>query len=388
MIPALVPVLGLCLLVLGATTTVQAAADPKRIAAAEADLKTVQGRIEALGERLSEDRNAQDRLQAAVETLERGISQAQGELKRLHERIRSQQAEVQVARAERDREQAQLQSQQAALAQHIRAAHRMGARAQARLLLSQEDAQGLSRLMTYYDYLNRAHSRRIQDIDTRVQRLAEVEGRLQAAEEDSRRLVEQQALGLRQLEASRAERQRAIAEVDARIRDSGEALKRLQEDEQQMRALLGSLRDILADVPLTLGNSKPFPQLRGRLYRPVTGSRLLARYGQPKAGTTLNWKGLWMAAPTGAPVRAAAGGRVAYVGWMHRYGLMVILEHDSDYFTLYGHNESASVRLGQWVQAGETLAQAGASGGHRQSGVYFEIRRGRSPIDPRPWLSK
>jgi septal ring factor EnvC (AmiA/AmiB activator) len=388
MIATLLRVLGLGLLVLALPAAGQTPADPQRIAEAEADLRSVQGRIQALGERLAGDRNTQDTLQAAVETLEQGISQAQAELKSLDQRLKAQQQLVREAEAERNRERARLQTQQQALGQQIRSAYLIGDRAETRLLLNQDDAQRLSRVMTYYDYLNRARTRRIRAIDAQVQKLAAVEARLRAAEAEVQGLVDQQRLALSQLEATRAERNRAIAAVEARIRESGQALKRLQQDEQQMQRLLESLQDILSDIPLKLGNSRPFPQLRGRLYRPVRSGKVIASYGQPKAGTSLTWKGLWLAAPAGTPIRAAAGGRVAYVGWMHRYGLMVILEHDGEHFTLYGHNESAAVRLGQWVQGGETLAWAGSSGGHRQSGVYFEIRRGRRPIDPRPWLSR
>lgn len=388
MIPAFLRVLGFCLLAWSAPGATQTPADPERIAEAEADLRAVQGRIQALGQRLSADRNTQDGLQAAVEKLEQGISQAQGELQSLGERLKDQQAKVREAEVERNRERTRLEVQQQALGRQIRSAFLIGDRAETRLLLNQDDAQRLSRVMTYYDYLNRARTLRIRALDVQVQRLAAIEARLRAAEEEVQGLVDQQRLALSQLEATRAERNQAISAVEARIRESGQALKRLQQDEQQVQQLLESLQDILSDIPLKLGNSRPFPQLRGRLYRPVRSGKLIANYGQPKAGTTLSWNGLWLAAPTGTPIRAAAGGRVAYVGWMHRYGLMVILEHDGEHFTLYGHNESAAVRLGQWVQGGETIASAGSSGGHRQSGVYFEIRRGRRPIDPRPWLSR
>jgi murein hydrolase activator len=388
MIPARLRALGLCLLALAGPLDAQPAGDAKRIAEAEADLQAVRGRIQAVADRLAADRNAQDGLQAAVEALEKGIAQAQAELKTLGERLKAQQAQVREAEAEREQERSRLQAQQQALGLQIRSAFLIGDRAETRLLLNQDDAQRLSRVMTYYDYLNRARTERIRTLDAQVQRLARVEERLRAAEAEVRGLVEQQQLALSQLEASRAERNRAIAAVEARIRDSGQALKRLQQDEQQVQRLLESLQDILSDIPLKLGNSRPFPQLRGRLYRPVRSGRVIAQYGQPKAGTSLTWKGLWLGAPSGTPVRAAAAGRVAHVGWMHRYGLMVILEHEGQYFTLYGHTESAAVRLGQWVQGGDTLARAGSSGGHRESGVYFEIRRGRTAIDPRPWLSK
>src|SRR3546814_7223781 len=90
----------------------------------------------------------------------------------------------------------------------------------------------------------------------------------------------------------------------------------------------------------------------------------------------LRWNGHWIAAREGAPIQAVAQGRIVYVGWMHRYGLIVLIEHDGGYFTLYGHCQTADVQLGDSVRAGQTIADAGATGGYEQAGVYFEIRKG------------
>jgi murein hydrolase activator len=65
-----------------------------------------------------------------------------------------------------------------------------------------------------------------------------------------------------------------------------------------------------------------------------------------------------------------------------------VLEHEGGYFTLYGHNDSTLRGVGEWVAAGQPLAQAGASGGHAQPGVYFEVRKGKEPLNPRIWLSR
>lgn len=379
--------LSLLLLSLLTWGVTHAQGDPRRIADAEAELRQVQARIKDVTSQLSDDRNAQDGLQAGLEALEKNIAQAQAALRKLADDLKAQQAQVQATQVEQAAVSASLQRERAALGQQIRAAFVMGDRAATRLVLNQDDALRLSRVMTYFDFLNRARATRIRSIDAQAQQLDAVERRLAEERASLEALRAQQSQALAQLEATRKDRGDAIAQIEARIRDSGQALRQLQRDERQVETLLESLRDILSDIPLNIGNTRPFAQSRGRLVRPVSG-RALAQFGQAKAGTSLTWKGQWIAARTGTPVQAAAAGRVAHVGWMHRLGLIVILEHDSDYFTLYGHSESADVRLGQWVQAGQRIASAGSSGGHRESGVYFEIRRGKTAIDPRPWLSK
>lgn len=375
------------LLALSLTAPAAAQTDPERIAAAEAELAALQERIRAMNEALTRERNEKDGLQAALEQAERDIAEVQAQLAQLDERLRAQQAELRRAEGRREQAAQQLERQRARLAEQLKAAHRMGESPVMRLLLHQEDALALSRMMAYFDYLNRARAIRIREVQAQLQVLLDFETSVREEEARLAALRDERRGLLARLETGRAEREAALRRVEARIRDAGEALAALRRDEQAVEKLLESLGNILADIPLNLGDARPFAQSRGRLVPPVQG-RLLARFGEPKKGTSLSWKGQWIAARTGTPVRAAAAGRVAHVGWLHRYGLLVILEHDGDYYTLYGHNEAVDVTLGQWVQAGERIARAGTSGGHRESGVYFEIRKGRTAIDPRPWLSK
>ena len=79
---------------------------------------------------------------------------------------------------------------------------------------------------------------------------------------------------------------------------------------------------------------------------------------------------------------------MVYVGWLHRYGLIVLVEHDGGYYSLYGHAQTATVKVGDMLRAGQVLARAGDTGGHEQPGVYFELRKGTQAIDPRQWLAR
>jgi septal ring factor EnvC (AmiA/AmiB activator) len=56
--------------------------------------------------------------------------------------------------------------------------------------------------------------------------------------------------------------------------------------------------------------------------------------------------------------------------------------------TLYGRNQTLLRTVGEWVEAGDTLAEVGASGGFDESGLYFEVRRNGRPENPANWLEK
>ena len=100
-------------------------------------------------------------------------------------------------------------------------------------------------------------------------------------------------------------------------------------------------------------------------------------------------EGLDLAAPRGTDILAAHDGRIIYVGRDFRgYGKMIILEHDSEWATLYAHLDRYVVREGQFVKRGHVIGKMGATG--RSTGVHlhFEVRRHRQAIDPLTVLPK
>ena len=69
-------------------------------------------------------------------------------------------------------------------------------------------------------------------------------------------------------------------------------------------------------------------------------------------------------------------------------GLLVIVDHGDGYMTLYGYNETILKSAGDWVAPGDVLATVGDSGGQAQPGLYFEIRKGTRPLNPRRWVTR
>jgi septal ring factor EnvC (AmiA/AmiB activator) len=69
-------------------------------------------------------------------------------------------------------------------------------------------------------------------------------------------------------------------------------------------------------------------------------------------------------------------------------GLLVIVDHGDGYMTLYGYNETILKSAGDWVAPGDVLATVGDSGGQPRPGLYFEIRQGTRPINPRLWVTR
>ena len=130
---------------------------------------------------------------------------------------------------------------------------------------------------------------------------------------------------------------------------------------------------------------RDFEALRGQLHLPVRGD-LVAKFGG-KRGDGPSWKGLFIRTEEGAEVKAVASGRVVFAEWLRGFGNLIIVDHGSQYMTIYGNNQAVLKRAGDAVKSGEVIAIAGNSGGNEQSGLYFEMRHQGRAFDPLGWVA-
>jgi murein hydrolase activator len=127
-----------------------------------------------------------------------------------------------------------------------------------------------------------------------------------------------------------------------------------------------------------------FAAQRGRLPAPVAGT-IAARFGA-KRGDGPSWKGMFIKAPEGTSVRAVAAGRVVFANWMRGFGNLIIVDHGSEYLSIYGNNQTLLKHAGDVVKAGDPIASAGNTGGNEESGLYFELRHLGKAFDPATWI--
>ena len=98
-------------------------------------------------------------------------------------------------------------------------------------------------------------------------------------------------------------------------------------------------------------------------------------------------EGIDIPAREGTPVVAAEAGRVVHSGGrLGDYGNVVIVKHAGRYATVYAHNRRNLVRIGEFVEKGQAIAQVGESGNASGPHLHFEIRRDRLAHDPLLYL--
>jgi septal ring factor EnvC (AmiA/AmiB activator) len=350
----------------------------------EQELEAVRERISDLKKSMDRATRARDKVSSELSAAEVRIGEQQiliRELERQRDVATRRLGALETEIVERETE---LRTESGELAEQVRAAYMTGGQERLKLLLNQQNPATLGRLLAYYDYLNRHRAGNIEAVNGRLRRLAELRSEVLAEQSRLDRLADRRQEELAVLNAAQERRRTLVAELDARMATESREIDRLSAEEKQLERLIAELSTILSDYPIT--SEDPFAEHRGKLTWPVAG-QLVRDYGQPRSGA-LTWNGVVLAAPRGREVRAVYHGRVVFADWLAGMGLLIIVDHGDDYLTLYGYNETLLKNPGDWVAPGDVIATVGDSGGQLAPGLYFELRQGTKPVNPRRWVTR
>ena len=345
---------------------------------AAAELKTLRGRIETTETRIEAARDEADTLTRQLRDNETATARTRARLAAIQQEIAAQQARLRGLQTEQDARGQALTRQKQALAAQLRAAHRNGRQHALRLILNQEDPARLGRALAYYAYLNQRRARKIEAVRLGLDALRQAQGAVRAETARLAALQVEQEQKLGELRAFRAGRADLIARLQDYMSAEGRALTRLRENERELQDLLQELKAMAAPPA-----GPPFDSLRGKLAWPARG-RLIKQFGNPKKAG-LKWRGVLIGAAPGSRVNAVSGGRIVFADRFRNLGLLLIIDHGDGFLSLYGHNQDLLKTTGERVQTGEQIATVGDSGGQRDTALYFEIRKGKQPLNPAEW---
>lgn len=351
----------------------------------ERELEQVRERISALKKSMDEAVEERDRLAAELQELDVAISEQRlriAEIEREQRHATKKKDELDKRLADRE---AHLDEESAALAAQVRAAYLSGSQEKIRLLLNQRDPAMLGRLMAYYQYLNDYRAENMAAVIAQIRELDVLREQIAAEAARLEKLASARYAELSRLNEVQEARQALLVSLREKIKSEGQEVERLAAQEKDLTRLIAELTRILSDYPVN--SEQPFSEHKGKLTWPVAGT-LLHDFGQPRVSGEIKWNGVVLAAPRGREVRAVYHGRVAFADWLAGMGLLVIVDHGEGFMTLYGYNETILKNAGDWVAPGDVIATVGDSGGQSEAGLYFELRNGMKPLNPRRWITR
>jgi len=351
----------------------------------EQELEEGRERISELKRSMNQSASSRDRLTGELQTAEGEKSEKRIRLKELERERNYSINQIRKLDGQIEQREAELLSESSELASQVRAAYMSGSQERVKLLLNQRDPATLGRLITYYRYLNNYRADNIEIVSAYIRELAELRNKLTAEEARLANVAQQRYNELTRLNVAQEKRRTLLVSLHSRMADEGREIEQLAAQEKDLSQLIAELTNILSDYPIS--SESPFSEHKGRLTWPVAG-RLVHDFGQPRVTDRLKWNGVVLAAPRGSEVRSVYHGRVVFSDWLAGLGLLVIVEHGEGYMTLYGYNETTLKKTGDWVAPGDVIATVGDSGGQARTVLYFEIRRGTRPLNPRKWVTR
>lgn len=350
---------------------------------ARKQLEALQREIADISRSLETDRGRRDTLQSQLRKAEKELGEVQRAIRSTETRITQGERELAELDTRRDTLRAARDQQQARISAEMRMAWQLGNQGQVKVLLNQEDPQTVARALAYYRYFFDARTALIDGYSDTLTELTAVQTQILATNER----LDQQQLELQQrqtqLVQARKNRELAVAALSTRIQDQDARLQTMQTDREELARLLETIERAIDKLEVP-ENYQDFAAARGEMPWPLAG-KPSNRFGRSRNEGKMRWQGVNIPAEEGSTVRAIHHGRVVYADWFRGSGLLMIIDHGEGYMSLYAHNQSLLMDVGEWVTAGTPISTVGNSGGQDRAALYFEIRHQGKPTDPARW---
>jgi septal ring factor EnvC (AmiA/AmiB activator) len=349
-------------------------ATPSEFQKTQSEMKQIDLQIIQLQHRLNSKQDKRSILNKELSLTEKQISQSVRQLSLIQQNINSKTNKIQSVQNEINQLNKQLINQQTLLAHHIRARYQMGEYQPLKWLLNQEDPYKISRILTYYQYIVQSRQQLISQINKTRSQINQSKEALNKELVENQTLKEELFQHQEQLRQNKNYHQELINSLTKEIKTNKNTLQEAQKNKENLVRILSTLSKQNVEQI-----SESFTRMRKKLPLPV---QIPSRSAQ-----TMN-QGVTFFADEGTVVTAVYSGKVVFSDWLKGYGLLLIIDHGHGFMTLYAHNESLFKNKGEVVRQNEQIATVGHSGGIKQNGLYFEIRRRGKAIPPFNWLSQ
>ncbi len=352
------------------------------------DLANIQQMIAQTQARLDKTLADSERLQQELKLAELKIAETATILNKTDKELETTRVELERLNAEKTRINTEIKNQQSALASQIKSAYMTGDYDFAKMIFNQNEAGKFERVLTYYQYLNKARQSQIENFRGLVHALDTVQVELDAEEAELANLLQQQSAQSRKLGDQQQARFVSLRKLEQQIKTDQARVSQLQQQENDLVAAIEQAeidarraREQAEQADIELNG---LSQIKGQLRVPTAGT-IERLFGKRRQGQ-VRWKGIVINSKAGSTVASVADGVILYADWLKGFGLVVIVDHGEGYMSVYGRNQALLKNVGDTVTAGDAISLVGTSGGQARASLYFEIRHKGKALNPSAWL--
>lgn len=352
--------------------------------AAKQELLQLKSKITLLQSSLSKKRKQQSSALKKLRSSEKKIATATKILRSTIRQLSKKEKELNKLHQKQKTLEVDKQVQKKALAEQLRSAYMNGKQEYLKLLLNQQDPDELGRMLVYYDYMNKARSKQVKQLQTTLSELKNVDLAIQKEIQKLEILRSSKENETKQLRKLKQRRKKLVDELSKEIATKSDELTELEINAQELQQLIDSVRETIEQMDFTQP-LEGLKKVKGRLSWPF-GGKQIKQYGSLNQGQRSS--GILIAGKEGKDINSIHHGRVVYSDWLRGFGLLMIIDHGKGYMSLYGYNQALYKDVGDWVEANEAIATLGQSGGQKQPALYFELRHQGKPVNPKRWFNR
>ncbi len=392
----------------------------KKIDAAKEDLSDIQSKIQALKKELDSNQEAHKDATDALKDSETAISAANQKLHEINQKQQQNKSQLNSLKKQSLNINDKLGAQQQQLSDLLRQQYMHGNQSYTQLILQDKNPSEIARDVKYFSYIAKAHAKVIDDMQGNLAKVKELNDKTASTLQEVADLKAKQEAEKKTLVAKKQEKSKVVKSLSQQIASQRNEIDKLKRDEKSLSNLVERLAKIVPPVvkhkktkkhvpdedvadektniepgkKTVIANNETLPSndfaginfasLRGKLHLPVRGE-VTNRFGASREDTGVSWKGLFIKSAEGSDVKSVADGRVVFADWMRGFGNLIIVDHGNGYMSLYGNNQAVLKHVGDEVDAGDTIASVGNSGGNESNGLYYELRKNSAPFDPLNW---
>jgi murein DD-endopeptidase MepM/ murein hydrolase activator NlpD len=358
----------------------------------EQSLKELDGVISKYKDRIDQQASANVSLQNQIVLLENRVAEKELSIQRTRSQIELTNLELQRVKTQIEIQRQTLARREAALGGIIAEIQDAGAVGEFEMFIARPS---ISEYFTRMDELKRVETDLTDATRAVKQSKEELEAKQQELEtyrvslQDRARQLEKEQEELERERAAKTSLVAETAEQEAQFqRILYELRQQKQEEANDVAALEQRIKDKLDTIDEALA--------RGDLLLswPVAPTRITAKFHDKSYPfrNLFEHPGVDIAVPVGTPVRAAAGGYIAFNRTGKQYGNYIMLVHPGGVATVYAHLSKFVAKPDTYVERGDIIGYSGGKPGSQGAGLstgphlHFEMRQDGIPVDPTPYL--
>ena len=367
------------------------------------ELRGVKNEIREKQHLIKKTRKVEEAVSTELQEIIRSLGRKESELKQLDRDLLGVEGSIAQTNREIERVTIEAQQKQLQIERRLVSLYKAGELGSVRMFFSAESFPQMAENIRYMRSVLGQDKRIFAEYKQKIEELGQLKIRLEQDASRKERLKGSIASKKKEIEQDKQKKANYLSEVRQSRQGYEVSLKQLQANASKLQAMLNRLeaqsRRRAAEKHDPSAKRKQLPELppvpdrgfasqKGRMKIPAKGEIIetFGKHKHPEFNSYTFSKGIVIAAPVGADVRAIYEGTVIFADYFKGYGNMIIIDHGGGYFSLYAYTSRIARKVGAEVAKGDLIAAVGDVDSAKGPALYFEIRHQGKPVDPAGWV--